>query len=62
MHIWHVYSANETLSNDTKVNELVTLTFILRIANLGFVAAGGIRVSQTHPPYFASEREGVSIF
>ena len=42
---------NETLSNDTKVNDLVTLTatFILKLANLDFAAAGGIRISQTHP-------------
>ena len=34
LHIWNSYSTNETLSNDTKVNDLVTLTLILKIANL----------------------------
>ena len=31
LYIWHAYPTNETLSNDTKVNDLVTLTvtFIL---------------------------------
>ena len=49
LHIWHAYFTNDTLSNDTKVNDLVTLTltFALKIAFLDFVAAGGIvRVSQ----------------
>ena len=42
----------------TKVNDLVTLTmtFILKIANFDFVAAGGICVSQTHPLYFSFEK------
>ena len=34
LHIWHAYSTNETLSNDTKVNDLVTLTFYLRLKKL----------------------------
>ena len=35
----------------TKVNEMVTLTMTLKIkiANLDFVAVGGIRVSEAHP-------------
>ena len=35
----------------TKVNGMVTLTvtLTLKIANLDFVAVGGIRVSQAHP-------------
>ena len=48
----HAYSINKTLSKDFNVNESVTLTvtyhFILKIANLNFVAAEGIRVLQTH--------------
>ena len=34
LHIWHAYSTNANFSNDTKVNELMILTFILKIANL----------------------------
>ena len=45
-HIWHGYSVNETLSNYTKLNDL--MTFILKIANLDFVAAWNIQISQTH--------------
>ena len=39
-----VNSTNENLSNDTKVNDLVTLnvTFMLKIAFSDFVVAGGI--------------------
>ena len=54
-HIWHAYSTNDALSYDTKVNDLVTLTFTfaLKIAFLDFVAAGGIvHVSQTHIDFF----------
>ena len=38
------YSTNDALSNDTKVIDLVTLTltYVLRIAFLDFVATGGI--------------------
>ena len=34
---WHAYSTNDALSNDTKVNDLVTLnsTFALKIAFFG---------------------------
>ena len=32
----HAYSNYETLSNNTKVNDFVALTFILKIANFGF--------------------------
>ena len=44
--MWYRYSTDETLSNDTKVNDLVTLTvtFILKIANFDFVAALGIAI------------------
>ena len=42
----HTQLILKNLANDTKVNDLVTLTvtFILKIANLDFVVAGGIRV------------------
>ena len=42
--IWHAYSTNDARSNDTKVNDLVTLTLTLKlkIAFFNFVAAGGI--------------------
>ena len=49
--IFGMHSTNDSLSNDTKVNDLVTLTltFALKIAFLDFIAAGGIvSVSQTH--------------
>ena len=44
-----MYSTNQTLSIDSKVNDLVklTMTFILKIANLDFLAARNIRVSQS---------------
>ena len=44
LHIWHAYSTNDALLNDTKVNELVTLTFtfVLKITFSDSVAAGGI--------------------
>ena len=32
LHIWHANSTNDTLSNDAKVNDLVTLTLKLEIA------------------------------
>ena len=42
--MWHVYSTNDALSNDTKVNDLVTLTLTLKlkIAFSDFVATRGI--------------------
>ena len=42
--IWHAYFTNDTLSNDIKVNDLVTLTLTLKLKKsfLDFVAAGGI--------------------
>ena len=40
---------SETLSSDTKVNNLVSLYLK---ASVDFVAAGGIYVSQTRPFYF----------
>ena len=44
LHLLHTFSTNDALSNDTKVNDLVTLTltFLLRIAFSEFVTAGGI--------------------
>ena len=46
LHIWHAYSTNDALSNDTKVNDLVTLTltFLLKktFSESDSVAAGGI--------------------
>ena len=47
--MWHAYLTKETLSNDTKVNDLVNLTviFILQITNFVFGATRGIRVLQT---------------
>ena len=40
----------EPFSNETKVNDLVILTgtFILKLANMDFVASKGKNVSQTH--------------
>ena len=54
LHIWHAYSNNDSLSNDTKVNDLVTLTltFVLKIAFSDYVAAGGI-VFHTHTLIFS---------
>ena len=46
-----IFGTNDALSNDTKVNDIVTLTLTiaLKIAFLDFVAAGGIvSVSQAH--------------
>ena len=65
IHIWHAYSTNDALSNDTKVNDLVTLTltltFALKRAFLDFVAAGGIvSVSQTHLDFYSSHFRGLS--
>ena len=50
LHIWHVYPSTETLSNDTQLNDFVTLTvaFILKKANSDFVAIGCLRMLQTH--------------
>ena len=31
LHIWHVYSANDALSNDNKVNDIVAFTFGLML-------------------------------
>ena len=31
LHIWHAYSTNDALSNDTKVNDFVTLTLIFML-------------------------------
>ena len=31
LHIWHAYSTNDALSNDTKVNDLVTLNLTLKL-------------------------------
>ena len=49
------YSTNDTLSNNTKVNELVTLTltFVPKIAFYDFVAPGGI-VFHKHMYFFSS--------
>ena len=46
--MWHAYSTNPILSNDFRVDDLVTLIFILKIAILDFVVARSISVSQTH--------------
>ena len=50
LHMWHAHSTNETLSKDSKVDDLVilTVTFVLEITDLDFVATSGIHVSQTH--------------
>ena len=45
LHIWHAYSTNEDLSNDTKVNDLVTLK--LKIAFWTLLSQGG-RVFHKH--------------
>ena len=44
LHILHAYSTNDDLSNNTKVNDLVTLTqtFVLKIAFSDFVATWSI--------------------
>ena len=44
LHIWHAYTTNDALSNDNKFNDVVTLTFvfIILVAFLDFVAAGGL--------------------
>ena len=36
LHIWNIYSSNDALSNDTKVNDLMTLTlaFLLKITTV----------------------------
>ena len=48
--MWHAYSNNDTLANDTKVNDLVTLTltFVLKIAFFRHCCRLGHSVSQTH--------------
>ena len=50
--MWHAHSTNEieTLSKDSKVDNLVilTVTFVLKITDLDLVATRGIHVSQTH--------------
>ena len=51
LHIWHAYSTNDSLSNDTKVNDLVTLTLTLKlkIAFWTLLPPGAYcSVSQTH--------------
>ena len=44
-----MYSTNETLLNEIKVNDLLTLTFLLAI--LDFVVPGCIHISQTYLVY-----------
>ena len=54
MFVYNFMHINKTLSNDTKVNNLVnlTVTFILKIANFGLL-----------PPYLFSHRyEGSVLF
>ena len=52
LHIWHAYSTYGALSNDTKVNDLVTtLTLVAKIAFSDFVAALGI-VFHKHVYFF----------
>ena len=36
LRIWHSYSINKNLSNDTKVNDLVTLTMTFKLKNSHF--------------------------
>ena len=53
--MWQAYSANDALSNDTKVRDLVTFTLTLKAKNsfLDFVATRGIiSVSQTHLDFY----------
>ena len=50
LHIWHAYSTNDALSNDTMFNNLVTLTLtlVLKIAFLDLAGTRGTHsVSQT---------------
>ena len=44
LYIWHAYSTNDAISNDTKVNDLVTLslTFMLKKSSLGLCCHRGI--------------------
>ena len=55
----HAYSTNKTLSNGTKVNDIVTFTVtsILKIAIFECVASGGIHISQTHLVKLFMERK-----
>ena len=46
--MWHANSTNAILSNDLRVDGLVTLTVILKLAILDFVVVRSISVSQTH--------------
>ena len=50
----HAYSANDAFSNDTKVDNLVTLivTSRLKITSLDFVAAGGLMFHKHIFSYF----------
>ena len=56
-HIWHAYSTNEALSNDTKVNDLVTLTLTLKLKiafRILFPPGSYSSVSQTHLDFLFS--------
>ena len=39
--MWHAYSTNYALPNDTKVDDFVTLTLMLKITFFGLVATVG---------------------
>ena len=48
-HIWHPYCTNDALSNDTNVNDLVTLTLTLKLKIAFWILLPpGHSVSQTH--------------
>ena len=41
-HIWHTYSTNNAISNDTKVDDLVTLSITFELQIHDFTATRGI--------------------
>ena len=55
LHIRHAYSSNDALSNDTKVNDLVTLTLTLKlkIAFLTLLPPGAYPVFYKHTLIFS---------
>ena len=46
LHTWYAYSTNDALSNNTKVNDLVSSTFLLEIV-FKFSCLQG-KISQIH--------------
>ena len=56
LHIWHAFSTNEALSYNTKVNDLVTLTFILKIVNFGLRCRRGHSCLSNLPVLFIGKK------